>query len=217
MSQIWMSTSVYLWQYLARTSSRGFFLSLSDGLDSSTIALFVYGMAKLVLNSIEAGLKTTLAGLRRITGMETLVPKTPEEIVGLLLTTCYTSTVNSSKETSSRAQRLAEKIGARHLSVSIDQAVEASIAIINEALQFTQKYTVEGGTRSENLALQNIQARSRMTEYAIHATSACHHDFPVPPELTLLSWFSLVAMWMRTCGDTTQNTTRLPETWPPRA
>ncbi|KAK8128311.1 NAD+ synthase (glutamine-hydrolyzing) [Apiospora sp. TS-2023a] len=163
MPEIWMGTSVYLWQYLVRTSSPGFFLSLSGGLDSSTVALFVYGMAKVVLKSIEAGSKTTLADLRRVTGMDTLVPKTPEEIVGLLLTTCYTSTVNSSEETSSRAHRLAEKIGARHLSVPIDQAVQASMAIINEALHFTPKYAVEGGTRSENLALQNIQARSRMT------------------------------------------------------
>ncbi|KAI0538523.1 NAD+ synthase [Xylaria digitata] len=163
MSEIWMGTSVYLWQYLVRTSSPGFFLSLSGGLDSSTVALFVYGMAKLVLSSIEAGSKTTLANLRRVTGMESLVPKTPEEIVRLLLTTCYMSTVNSSQETSSRAERLAEKIGARHLSVPIDQVVQASLAVIDKALQFAPKYTVEGGTRSENLALQNIQARSRLT------------------------------------------------------
>lgn len=31
MSEIWMGTSVYLWQYLVRTSSPGFFLSLSGG------------------------------------------------------------------------------------------------------------------------------------------------------------------------------------------
>ncbi|KAI0429135.1 NAD+ synthase [Xylaria sp. FL1042] len=163
MSEIWMSTSVYLWQYLVRTSSPGFFLSLSGGLDSSTVALFVYGMAKVVLSSIAAGSSTTLADLRRVTGIETLVPETPEQIVHLLLTTCYTSTVNSSEETRSRAERLAERIRARHLSVPIDEVVQASMAIIDKALHFTPKYMVEGGTRSENLALQNIQARSRLT------------------------------------------------------
>lgn len=120
-------------------------------------------MAKVVLRSIEAGSKSTLADLRRVTGMESLVPKTPEEIVRLLLTTCYMSTVNSSGETNSRAARLAEKIGAQHLSVSIDEVVQSSLAIIDKALRFTPKYAVEGGTRSENLALQNIQARSRLT------------------------------------------------------
>ncbi|KAI3322595.1 NAD+ synthase [Xylariaceae sp. AK1471] len=161
MSEIWMGTSVYLWQYLVRTSSPGFFLSLSGGLDSSTVALFVYGMAKVVLNSIKAGSSTTLADFRRVTGMEAC-PKTPKEIVNLLLTTCYSATVNSSDETRSRADRLAGKLGAQHLSVSIDQVVQANMAIIETALNFTPKYTVEGGTRAENLALQNIQARSRL-------------------------------------------------------
>ncbi|KAI1171259.1 NAD+ synthase [Nemania sp. FL0916] len=163
MLEIWMGTSVYLWQYLVRTSAPGFFLSHSGGLDSSTVALFVYGMAKSVLSSIEAGSQTTLADLRRVTGISSLIPKTPEEIVRLLLTTCYMSTVNSSHETNSRAERLAAQIGARHLSIPIDEAVQASLSIIDKALQFTPKYAAEGGTRGENLALQNIQARSRLT------------------------------------------------------
>ncbi|KAI0409992.1 NAD+ synthase [Xylaria palmicola] len=133
------------------------------GLDSATVSLFVYGMAKLVLSSIAAGSKTTLADLRRVTGIETLVPETPEQIVGLLLTTCYSSTVNSSDETRSRAEKLAERLGAQHFSVPIDQVIQANLAIIDEALHFKPKYMVEGGTRSENLALQNIQARARLT------------------------------------------------------
>jgi NAD+ synthase (glutamine-hydrolysing) len=162
MSEIWMSTSVYLWQYLVRTVSAGFFLSLSGGLDSSTVALFVHGMAKVVLGSIEAGSETTLADLRRVTGLKDLVPKTPDEIVNLLLTTCYMGTENSSDETRSRAQRLAEKLGAWHLGISIDAAVQANLSIVESALQFKPEYSVNGGSRAENLALQNIQARSRL-------------------------------------------------------
>lgn len=47
--EIHMSTAVLLWQYLCRTNSPGYFIALSGGLDSSTVALFVHGMAKLVL------------------------------------------------------------------------------------------------------------------------------------------------------------------------
>ncbi|KAI1330963.1 NAD+ synthase [Xylariaceae sp. FL0255] len=162
MSEIWMSTAVYLWQYLVRTSSAGFFLALSGGLDSSTVAIFVYGMAKVVLSSIESGSETTLADLRRVTGINDLVPKKPEEIVNLLLTTCYMGTVNSSEETRSRAERLSEKIGGWHLDINIDAAVRANLSMVHEALGFTPKYSVEGGSRAENLALQNIQARSRL-------------------------------------------------------
>lgn len=162
MAEIWLSTSVYLWQYLTRTNSAGFFLSLSGGLDSSTVALFVYGMAKLVLSSIEAGEHTTLADLRRVTGDADYSPKEPRDIVHRLLTTSYTGTVNSSEDTRSRAERLAERIGAWHLSVPIDSVVEAHQSIVKSALDFMPRYSVDGGSQAENLALQNLQARNRM-------------------------------------------------------
>lgn len=162
MAEIWLSTAVYLWQYLTRTNSAGFFLSLSGGLDSSTVALFVHGMARLVISSIEAGEVTTLADLRRVTGVKDFTPKSPDEIVNRLLTTCYTGTVNSSEETQSRARRLAEKLGAWHLDIPIDAAIEAHQALVKTALNFTPHYSVEGGTQAENLALQNLQARNRM-------------------------------------------------------
>lgn len=179
MSEIWMSTSVYLWQYLTRTNSAGFFLSLSGGLDSSTVALFVHGMARLVLRSIELGEENTLADLRRVTGLPDLVPKSPEEIVNLLLTTCYQGTVNSSDETRSRAKRLAERLGAYHLDISIDEAVEAHQSIIRNALQFTPRYSVEGGTPAENLALQNVQARNRMVvQYSLAQLATTARKLP---------------------------------------
>jgi NAD+ synthase (glutamine-hydrolysing) len=111
-------------------------------------------MAKVVLSSIEAGSESTLADLRRVTGLKDLVPKTPAEIVNLLLTTCYMGTENSSDETRSRAQRLAEELGAWHLGISIDAAVQANLSIVESALQFKPQYSVHGGSRAENLALQ---------------------------------------------------------------
>lgn len=119
-------------------------------------------MAKLVLTSIEAGENTTLADLRRVTGINDFTPKSAHEIVNQLLTTCYTGTVNSSDETRSRAERLAEKLGAWHLSIPIDGVIGAYQDLVKSALQFTPRYSVEGGTQAENLALQNLQARNRM-------------------------------------------------------
>lgn len=46
-----------------------------------------------------------------------------------LFTTCYMSTVNSSGETQERARRLAEQIGSNHISINIDEAVSANVAI----------------------------------------------------------------------------------------
>lgn len=194
MEEIYMATAVYLWQYLVRSSSAGFFLALSGGLDSSTVALFVYGMARLVLRSIKDGQQSTLQDLRRVVGVANYSPASPEDIVSKLLHTCFMSTVNSSAETRSSmclaesragrrlgapdravvkrsglttrhsgAKRLAEHIGAYHTDISIDEAVEAHESIIRQALGgFKPRFLVEGGTSSENLAKQNIQARNRM-------------------------------------------------------
>ncbi|RDA88491.1 hypothetical protein CP532_6618 [Ophiocordyceps camponoti-leonardi (nom. inval.)] len=179
MEEIHMATAVYLWQYLTRTNSAGFFVALSGGLDSSTVALFVYGMARLVLTSINAGEETTLRDLQRVTGDKDFVPTTPQSIVGRLLHTCYMGTVNSSKETEDRARRLAEMIGAYHSSITIDETVAAHEAMVDKALGMIPKYEVEGGSRSENLAKQNIQARSRMVvAYSLAQLSTTARKLP---------------------------------------
>lgn len=105
MEEIHLATSVYLWQYLVRSSSPGFFLALSGGLDSSTVALFVLGMCKFVLKSIQNGEESTLRDLRTVVGLKDYTPKTPQEIVSKLLHTCFMGTVNSSEETRSSTLR----------------------------------------------------------------------------------------------------------------
>jgi NAD+ synthase (glutamine-hydrolysing) len=179
MEEIHASTAVYLWQYLTRTNSAGFFLALSGGLDSATVALFVYGMARLVLSSIRAGEETTLQDLRRVTGDDNFTPTKPEDIVSRLFHSCYMGTVNSSKETESRAKRLAEKIGAYHSNITIDETITAHEAMVEKALSFKPKYAIEGGSRSENLARQNVQARSRMViAYSLAQLSTTARDLP---------------------------------------
>ncbi|KID87764.1 glutamine-dependent NAD(+) synthetase [Metarhizium guizhouense ARSEF 977] len=162
MQEIYMAEAVYLWQYLTRSNLGGFFIALSGGLDSASVSLFVYGMAKVVLQSVKSGDERTLSELRRITGEKDLVPETPQDIVSRLLHTCYMGTVNSGEHTRSRAKRLAARIGAFHSDVNIDETVSAHEAIIKQAMNFEPKFQVEGGSVAENLAKQNIQARNRM-------------------------------------------------------
>ncbi|KAI0472624.1 glutamine-dependent NAD(+) synthetase with GAT domain-containing protein [Xylariaceae sp. FL0804] len=180
MEEIYTSTAVYLWQYLVRTNSAGFFLALSGGLDSSTVALFVYGMARFVLKSIAADGEGTLRDLRRVTGDESFTPDKPEEIVSRLLHTCYMGTVNSSEETKGRAEKLAKRIGAYHSSITIDETVAAHEKMAEKALDgFQPKYQVEGGSVAENLAKQNIQARSRMViAYSLAQLSTTARKLP---------------------------------------
>jgi NAD+ synthase (glutamine-hydrolysing) len=45
--------SAYLWDVLRKSKARGFFLPLSGGLDSCTVALIVYNMCYLVFEQIK--------------------------------------------------------------------------------------------------------------------------------------------------------------------
>ncbi|KAK2048064.1 adenine nucleotide alpha hydrolases-like protein [Colletotrichum somersetense] len=145
-----MAQAVFLWQYLCRTGSPGYFLALSGGLDSATVALFVYSMTRLVLQSIDAGEMSTLDDLRRVTGDKTFMPETPQEIVARLLHTCYMGTINSGDDTRSRARRFAGELGAYYSDISIDEAVQPHEAIIEKTLNFKIRYGVEGGSPAEN-------------------------------------------------------------------
>lgn len=175
MEEIYRSEAVFLWQYLTRVNAAGYFLALSGGLDSATVALFVFSMANVVLESINSGEDKTLADLRRVTGEKDLIVKTPQDIVSRLLHTSYMGTKHSGAETRSRSKRLAASIGAYHSDINIDETVIAHENIVHTALNFKSKFLVEGGTAAENLAKQNIQARNRMViayELAQLSTSA---------------------------------------------
>ncbi|KAK5061419.1 hypothetical protein LTR84_007962 [Exophiala bonariae] len=162
MEEIFRAEAAFLWQYLTRANAAGYFLALSGGLDSATVALFVFGMAQVVLESINSGDENALSDLRRVTGEPNLTVKTPQDIVKRLLHTCYMATQHSASHTRSRSKRLAERIGAYHSDVNIDATVNAHEKIIEQALNFEPKFKVEGGSNAENLAKQNIQARNRM-------------------------------------------------------
>ena len=55
------------------------------------------------------------------------------------------------------------------MDTNIDKAVNAQTELLSDALDgFQPRYAVHGGSTSENIALQNIQARSRMVfSYAL--------------------------------------------------
>jgi NAD+ synthase (glutamine-hydrolysing) len=68
----------------------------------------------------------------------------------------------SSKETRGRAKELAQAIGSYHVDLDIDAVYEAQKGLITQSLGFEPQFKVHGGTNTENLTLQNIQARTRM-------------------------------------------------------
>ena len=148
----------WLWDYLRRSGTSGYFLPLSGGADSSSVAAQVGIMCQMVVAEAQAGNEQVIADARRMVGDDSYIPTDPAEFASHIFHTCYMGTRNSSKETRARARLLAEQIGAHHLDVNIDSVVEALVNLFVRVTETKPKFKLHGGTNAENLALQNIQA-----------------------------------------------------------
>jgi len=164
-----LGPALWLWDYLRRSRAAGFFLPLSGGADSSSVAIIVFAMCDMVTKAAQADPMGNVAkDCRRVCQMEDCpgdpfwVPPRPQDMANRLLHSVFMGTNNSSEATRSRAQRLSTSVGAYHLSIKIDIIVEAMVKMFYMATGHTPRYAVHGGQNSEDLALQNIQARLRM-------------------------------------------------------
>ena len=72
--------SCWLWDYLRRSRTGGFFLPLSGGADSSAVATMVHIMCCRVLKEIKDGNTAVLRDLQTITGEPNFVPTTSKDI-----------------------------------------------------------------------------------------------------------------------------------------
>lgn len=160
--EISLGPACWLWDYLRRSGQAGFLLPLSGGVDSSSTACIVYSMCVMISQAIDNDNKQVLADVRRVVGDPSYLPADPKELCGLLFTTCYMASENSSHETRSRAQELASQIGSTHLNINIDLAVKGLLGIFSAVTGMIPKFRANGGSHRENLALQNVQARVRM-------------------------------------------------------
>ncbi|XP_057308920.1 glutamine-dependent NAD(+) synthetase-like [Hydractinia symbiolongicarpus] len=160
--EIALAPACWLWDYLRRSGCSGFFLPLSGGIDSSSTACIVASMCRLVVSSVKRGNIQTLNDIRKVTQDPSYIPGDAKELCKRIFVTCYMGTENSSSETKARAQHLANDIGSYHLGIVIDTAIQAIIKIFTTVTGETPRFRVNGGSDRENLALQNVQARSRM-------------------------------------------------------
>ena len=152
----------WLWDYLRRSGSSGYFVPISGGADSSSTVALVGSMCQLVVESVSKGNQQTLADIREVLADETYVPSSAHNLANRILHTCYMASENSSKDTKDRAQAISEQIGNFHLNANIDGIVNAFLSLFVRLTGKQPQFKVNGGSLSENLALQNIQARTRM-------------------------------------------------------
>jgi NAD+ synthase (glutamine-hydrolysing) len=164
--EIALGPACWLWDYLRRCGGgAGFFIPLSGGIDSCATSVIVFSMCRLVVQAIVDGNDQVVKDARRLGGEpedSLWIPKTPQELCNRIFHTCFMGTTNSSKETRSRAKELANDIGAYHIDLNMDTVVTTLTNLFTFVTNFQPRFTVHGGGKTENLALQNIQARLRM-------------------------------------------------------
>lgn len=138
-----------LFDYLRKTHGAGFVVSLSGGVDSASVVVLVRLMVRLGVEELG------LAGLWHALGRMDPCPADEEGMMSQVLVTVYQSTSQSSQITREAAQRLAEALGCEHHSWDVDELVQGFRSRVELASGR------ELGWASDDLALQNIQARAR--------------------------------------------------------
>jgi NAD+ synthase (glutamine-hydrolysing) len=136
-----------LFDYLRKSRSQGWVLSLSGGADSSAIASLCALSMQYAREELGwEGLKQKL----------NYIPLTSaDKAMSDLLTTIYQGTVNSSQNTRDSARELAEWIGTQHYVIEIDSIVQGYRELIEGAIG--RPLTWE----QDDITLQNVQARVR--------------------------------------------------------
>ncbi|KAI8084031.1 uncharacterized protein B0P05DRAFT_535923 [Gilbertella persicaria] len=160
--EIALGPACWLWDYLRRSKTSGYFLPLSGGIDSCATATIVASMCRLVVKEAGEGNEQVIQDARRLAGEENYTPTDPREFAHRIFYTCYMGTENSSNETRKRAKDLANVIGSYHTDLNMDTVVKSIHSLFTLVTGKSPKYKVHGGTDTENLAMQNIQARLRM-------------------------------------------------------
>jgi NAD+ synthase (glutamine-hydrolysing) len=145
------SVALGLWDYMRKSRSHGYVVSISGGADSAACAVLV--ATAIELAAAELGLPGALARIgyaTRVAGAKDVA-----EVVHGLLTCAYQSTRNSGDVTRTAAQKVAEAVNARYHLLDVDAQVEGYVAIIEKAIGRELSW------ETDDVTLQNIQARVR--------------------------------------------------------
>ncbi len=140
-----------LYDYMRKSRSGGYVVSLSGGADSSSVATLIW--LSVVLGTADIGKKAFLNKLRHLPGLE--VARSVEDIMHHLLTCVYQSTSNSSETTRNAARDVAKAAGAAFLEFDVDSLVRRYVEMVSQGIGRTLTW------EEDDIALQNIQARVR--------------------------------------------------------
>jgi NAD+ synthase (glutamine-hydrolysing) len=136
-----------LFDYLRKSRSRGFVVSLSGGADSAAIVYLISLMVDIACRELGVGNACTKLGVAPVAS--------PRELVRRLLVCVYQATVNSSDTTRNAARTVAEAAGAEFMVFDVEPLVRGYVGMVERSIG--RELTWE----HDDVALQNIQARVR--------------------------------------------------------
>jgi NAD+ synthase (glutamine-hydrolysing) len=140
-----------LFDYLRKSKARGFVVSSSGGCDSASVAM----LAALALRLAHAdlGLAAWRERLAHIPGAAAWT--SPDQALPAVLTTVYQATHQSTEITRTAARHVATAAASTHLEFDVQPMVDAYLAAAQAGMGRALDW------RTDDLALQNIQARVR--------------------------------------------------------
>jgi len=134
--------------YLRKSWSNGFVVSLSGGADSAAVSSFVKIMLDLALNELgEEGVRERLPHLD--------LPENTQDWMKILLFCAYQGTKNSGETTRNAARSVAKALGCDYAEWEVDNLVEGYESTIESVLKRQLSW------QTDDIARQNIQARVR--------------------------------------------------------
>lgn len=140
-----------LFDYLRKSRAKGFVVSLSGGVDSSSIACLCAIMTHLSLKELGK-----VEFWRKFSYIKPDGEQICSKDVNRLFLTCvYQSTRNSSDVTRDAARSVTNALGASYYELDIDGIVQSYTELVSNAIG--RKFSWE----TDDIALQNIQARVR--------------------------------------------------------
>ena len=140
-----------LFDYLRKSKSHRFVVSLSGGADSAATACLVHLMVALAMKELGPdGFKSKLSHIPHLS-----VTKDPKAVTRQLLTTVYQGAANSGSVTRNAARALAQAIGAEHYEWEVGDVVDRYTKTVEQATGLQLDWG------RHDIALQNIQARVR--------------------------------------------------------
>ncbi len=155
-----------LFDYLRKSRSQGFVISLSGGADSAAVTLLTWFM--LYLSAKHLGTDGLLKKLRYVPAvrdaLEALPPTAaaippPEELArqlaGKMIWTAYQTTANSGPVTRQAAADIAHWVGAQHYVWDVEPLVQLYRQLAESSLGRPLDWQLD------DIALQNVQARTR--------------------------------------------------------